>query len=86
MCCDELFNSVAKDRYEEMCPIIEKELVITDSAPWCNEVVDRAKKHKKRKERQWRRNKTELSRLEYTRARNNENKVITAGKREYYQN
>ncbi|KAK3890078.1 hypothetical protein Pcinc_005948 [Petrolisthes cinctipes] len=79
-------SSVAKDRYEEMCPIIEKEIVIIDSSPWYNEAVDRAKKLKKRKERQWRRHKTDLSRLEYTRARNNENKVITARKREYYQN
>ena len=86
MCLDELFNGVAKDRYEEMCPIIEKEIVIIDSVPWYNEVVDRAKKHKKRKERQWRRHKTELSRLEYTRARNNEKTVITVRKREYYQN
>ncbi len=44
------------------------------------------KKEKKRKERQWRRNKTELSRLEYTRARNNEKTIIIARKREYYRN
>ena len=47
-CLDDLFNSVAKERYEEMCPIIEKEIVIVDSAPWYNEVVDRAKKAKEK--------------------------------------
>ena len=85
-CLDDLFNSVAKERYEEMCPIIEKEIVIVNSAPWYNEVVDRAKKQKKRKERQWRRCKTEVSRLEYTRARNDMKKIIDVRKREYYQN
>ena len=85
-CLDDLFNSVAKERYEEMCPIIEKEIVIVNSAPWYNEVVDRAKKQKKSKERQWRRCKTEVSRLEYTRARNDMKKIIDVRKREYYQN
>lgn len=85
-CFDELTNSVAKDQYEIMCPIIEKEVCIRDSAPWYNSVVDCAKKEKKRKERKWRRHRTELSRLEYVHARNNERKVIIARKREYYQN
>lgn len=86
LCLDKLFNDISKDRYEQMCPIVEKEIVIIDSSPWYNEEVDRAKKLKKRKERQWRRSKTELSRREYTSARNNEKKVIIARKREYYQN
>ena len=44
------------------------------------------KKQKKRKERQWRRCKTEVSRLEYTRARNAMKTIINMRKREYYQN
>lgn len=85
-CFDDLINSVAKNRYELMCPFVEKEIVIKDSAPWYNGDVDRAKKEKKRKERRWRRHGTELCRLEYVQARNNERKVIIARKHEYYKN
>lgn len=31
---------------EEMCPISEKEIVIMDSVPWYNNMVDRDKKGK----------------------------------------
>lgn len=81
-----LFNEVAKSQYDDMCPILEKEIVVVDSAPWYNGVIDRVKKEKKRKERQWRRKRTDSSRREYIHARNYEKKIIIARKREYYQN
>lgn len=83
-CLTGLYTDNAKEKFEEMCPILEKEIVIVDSAPWFDAKIEKAKKLKKNKERKWRRLRTNEAREEYKDARNNENKVIVQRKREYY--
>lgn len=83
-CFFELYNNITKEEYNGMCPMIEKDIVIKDSAPWYNSVVNQAKREKKRKEKLWRRHKTDEMRAAYTQARNKERRLIIMTKREYY--
>ena len=83
-CIFALYNSIVRSEYDEMCPMVEKNIVVVDQSPWYNYEVDRAKKEKKRCERFWRRCKTEDSRRIYQIARNNEQKIIRKRKCDYY--
>ena len=84
LCLASLYNDIAREKYEEMCPYCEKEIVIVDNAPWFNAEIRRAKLDKKKKERLWRRLKTDEARKNYKDARNKENRLIIRRKREYY--
>ena len=83
-CFSELFNNIIYEEYNEMCPMIEKDIIIKDSAPWFNSEVNQAKREKKRKERLWRKHRTDETRAAYTQAKNKEKRLIIATKREYY--
>ena len=49
LCFSGLYNDIAREKYDEMCPILEKEIVVVDNAPWFNATTLRAKKDKKKK-------------------------------------
>lgn len=83
-CFTSLYNNIARVKYENMCPVLEKQIVIVDSAPWFNADIQRAKRVKKKFERLWRRQQTDEARENFKRARNAENKLIVQRKREYY--
>ena len=83
-CFCNLYNSVTREEYNEICPVIEKEIRVIDRSPWYNVDVANAKREKKRKERVWRRLRTEAARRDYQEARNRENMVIRNRKRDYY--
>lgn len=62
LCLSILFNDIGRKSYDEMCPILEKEIVIVDSSPWFNAEILRAKLNKKKKEILRRRHKTDEAR------------------------
>lgn len=83
-CFTGLYNNVARAKYDNMCPVLTKEIVIVDNAPWFNADIQRAKRVKKKYERLWRRQKTQEARENFKRARNTENKVIAQRKHKFY--
>ncbi len=84
LCLTDLYNSSMKKENDEMCPIQEKDIVIRDHAPWYNNKISLAKKEKRKKERKWRKLRTEVARREYMEMRNRLNKVVLRRKHEYY--
>ena len=48
-CYISLFRSIAGRLYENMCPLIEKEIVVKDNAPWYDYEVSVAKRVKRKK-------------------------------------
>lgn len=84
LCLYSIYNAVMKEEYENMCPAVEKRIEVKDNAPWYNEEIRRAKTIKKRKERLWRRHRTEERRVEFTRARNYVKRLIEIRKRNFY--
>ena len=75
LCFTGLYNDIAREKYDEMCPILEKEIVVVDNAPWFNATTLRAKKDKKKKEILWRRHRTEEARKNNKDARNKEQRL-----------
>ena len=83
-CLPLLYNNTVKDSYNETCPIIEKEIIVKDHAPWFNGEILRAKREKRQKERQWRRLRTDAARREFQNKRNEENRLVMLRKRDYF--
>ena len=83
-CLTEIYNKTLKSLYEEMCPIVEKEICVTDREPWFNSTIREARKKRRRLENEWRKNKTNTSRLNYTKYKNEVNRLILKRKEEYY--
>ena len=83
-CFTKLFNDSVREKYNEVCPMVEKEIIIRDHAPWFNAELMRMKAEKQRKERLWRRFKSNYARREYQEARNRMNRMVVKRKRDYY--
>ena len=52
-CYVSLFRSIARRLYNNECPVIEKEIIVKDNAPWYDYEVLVAKRENRR-ERRWR--------------------------------
>ena len=83
-CYLSLFKDISQHLYDDECPLIEKEIVVKDNAPWYDYEVLVAKREKRRKERQWRNMNNEVSKGEYCAEKNALNRLIRRKKREYY--
>lgn len=83
-CLYNIYNGIMREEYENMCPLVEKRVEVKDNSPWFNEEIRRAKNNKKKKERLWRRYRTEERRVEFTRARNYLKRLIEIRKRNFY--
>lgn len=83
-CLYSIYNTIARDDYETMCPMVTKKIIVKDDSPWFNEEILAAKRDKRKKERIWLRHRTEQRRKDYNRARNYEKRLITARKKKYY--
>ena len=83
-CFTNLYNSAAKREYNDMCPTVEKVIIVKDHAPWFNSDILKAKREKRRMEKRWRRLRTDAARREYQDARNRENMLVRNRRREYY--
>ena len=72
-CYISMFKISAKHIYENECPEVEKEIVVKDNAPWFDYELVLAKREKRRREKRWRRDKSDESKAEYCRAKNSLN-------------
>ena len=84
-CYTSLYREVSKMEYDNMCPIVEKEIEVRDHAPWFNADTLRAKREKRKRERRWRRLRSDGARREYQDAKNRHNVIVRCRKREYFQ-
>ena len=83
-CYSELYYHIAKETYENKCPIVEKEIVIKENAPWfCSEILH-AKRNKRKKERAMNRLYNDRTRDEFKQARNELTHLINIKKKEFY--
>ena len=81
----EVYNAKLKIVFDRHCPVIKKRIVVRDDRPWYSSVVKHLRRERRKAERKWRQNKTDLTWSQYTLARGN---VVTAIKNEkikYYQ-
>ena len=83
-CFTTLFKKVAKREYEAECPLIRKEIIVKENAPWYNYEIVSAKRAKRSKKRRWRRIQTGKAKKEYCDAKKALNTLIRGGKREYH--
>ena len=72
--------------YSEKCPIVEKQIVISDNPKWFNKELSEAKRKRRKFEDKWKRAKNRESRALYNKARNDYNTLIEKTKRNYYNN
>ena len=79
------YYNIANTRYNDMCPISEKEVLIKDHSPWfCHELLI-AKRNMRRRERMMNRLYNDDTRKQYKISRNAYFNLIRRKKREYYQ-
>ena len=83
-CLADIYNQALKCSYENMCPLIDKEIIVRDGAPWYNSNISEARKRRRLLEKDWRRRRTTVSRERYTQSRNKVNRLIKESKEEYY--
>ena len=83
-CYVSVLRTIGKRLYDIECPLVEKEILVKDNAPWYNYEIALAKRVKRRMERRWRNVRDEVSKKEYCAAKNSLNSLMRRRKREYY--
>ena len=71
-------------KYNEMCPEIEKSIIIREKTKWFNSEIKEAKKYRRKMEDKWKRNKSVENWEIYKRIRNNYYTLIEKNKKKYY--
>ena len=64
-----MYNTISKEEYDTACPIIEKEIIVKDRAPWFSADIRSVKREKRRAEYLWRRRRSSSTRRAYTKAK-----------------
>jgi hypothetical protein len=78
--CDMSISSV----FEEMCPIINKEITECDFCPWYNSDIKKARNKRRKAETVWRRSRTDADRTEYVYQRNIVNRLLSLARMKYF--
>ena len=55
-----------KEEYENMCPVITKNITVKEKCPWFNGDIVRARKRRRAAEKKWKRRKTRENRASYS--------------------
>ena len=82
-CFTQIYREVFTEKYNEMCPMIEKKIKIRDAAPWFNTEIREARKRRRLAESKWRKRKTVELRKQYVIFRNEVIRQIRIAKEEY---
>ena len=82
-CYTQMYREVFTEKYNEMCPVIEKNIKIRDAAPWFNTEIREARKRRRLAEIKWRKRKTEELRKQYVISRNEVIRQIKIAKEQY---
>ena len=83
-CMSDCYNRALRNEYENMCPMVEKDIIVTDQEPWFDSNIKTARRRRRWFEKDWRRKRTVEARECYTQARNEVNRLIRKRKEEYY--
>ena len=73
-----------EEEYENMCPMITKNITVKEKCPWFNGDLVRARKRRRAAEKKWKRRKTNENWASYKSERNNVNYLIKRAKIDYY--
>ena len=73
-----------KQKYDDMCLVVRKEVVVKESTQWFNAEIKSAINARRQKEKKWCQLHTELSRQEYSESRNNVNRIIRRRKYNFF--
>ena len=84
-CYSKYYNEIFSKNYLDMCPLITRVVKDKDRAGWYNENINLAKREKRRRELDWRRDKTEEKRRLFNQSRNQLNRLLRKSKKEFYQ-
>ena len=57
-CLTLIYNIMFKEEYENMCPVITKNITVKEKCPWFNGDIVRARKRRRAVEKKWKRRKT----------------------------
>ena len=57
-CLTLIYNTMIKEEYENMCPVITKNITVKEKCPWFNGDIARARKRRRAAEKKWKRRKT----------------------------
>lgn len=83
-CFTQMYREVFTEKYNEMCPVIGKNIKIRDAAPWFSTEVREARKRRRLAESKWRKRKTVELRKQYVIVRNEVIRLIRKAKEQYY--
>ena len=83
-CLTLIYNTMFKEEYENMCPLITKNIIVKEKCPWFNGDVASARKRRRAAEKKWKRRKTSENWVSYKSERNNVNYLIKRTKIDYY--
>ncbi|MEL7520346.1 MAG: endonuclease/exonuclease/phosphatase family protein, partial [Cyanobacteria bacterium J06553_1] len=83
-CLTDIYNHTLRSLYEDMCPMVDKEISVTDHEPWFNSTIKEARKKRRWFEKDWRKKRTTQARELYTRSRNEVNRLIRKRKEDYF--
>ena len=82
-CFTQIYKEVFTEKYNEMCPMIEKKIKIRDAAPWFNTEIREARERRRLAESKWRKRKTVELRKQYVIYRNEVIRQIRIAKEQY---
>ena len=85
-CLVEVYHDICSSEYDVSCPLVNKTIVVVDRSPWFNGDTLRKKREVRKKERIWRRTKSDTARREYSSANFQYNTLIRETKIAYYKN
>ena len=83
--CTNSYNEVLSSARDQFCPLVTKDIIIKDDAPWYDHRMVSLRRQRRRAERVWRRLRTDSSGTVYVAARRAVVKQIFFCKVEYYQ-
>ena len=83
-CLADIYNNTLRSEYEKMCPLVNKEITVSDQEPWMNSTIKELRKERRSLEKKWRKRRTTESREQYTQKRNEVNRKIKKRKEEYW--
>ena len=83
-CKTKIYNEILQQEYEQACPLITKQIMCIDNAPWFTSEIKDLRKNRREAERRWRKSKTLENRTNYVIIRNQVNEKIRETKLNYY--
>ena len=85
-CLTNIYNTINRSEYDNLCPEIKKTITVVNKSPWFNSATLEKKREKRRFEKKWRRLKSDEAWRAYCEVRNQYNELLKREKIKYYKN